>query len=361
MKWTHVLLAALLVGCGGASGTITIGAAGPWQAGYGAMNLRGIELAVEEINGRGGVRGRPLILRSEDDQGDGARAAAIADGFVGDPEVLAVVGHVNSGAMVAAARVYDGVLPAIATTATSPDITGISPWVFRVISSDSTNGITLARFANRLELQRVAILYENNSYGRGLADAFRRNFSGDILSIDPIAEDGSGIEPHISWYRQERPDLVFVAGTEESGIAIMREARRQRIDAAFLGGDGWSGVLGAGRDAEGVYVGQPFTTSDPRPEAQAFVQAFRERYRMEPDANAALAYDATMMLARAIERGGPNRRAIRDELAASRVRDMYAGVTGPIRFNGDGDPIGKAFVMTQIRNGTFVVAGDRQP
>ena len=63
---------------------------------------------------------------------------------------------------------------------------GISPWVFRMISSDSVNGLRIARFCRKLGRGRAAILYENDSYGRGLAEAFRRNFSGDVVSIDPI-------------------------------------------------------------------------------------------------------------------------------------------------------------------------------
>ena len=67
-------------------------------------------------------------------------------------------------------------------------LTGISPWAFRVIPSDSANGLTIAQFANKLGRKRAAVLYENNPYGRGLADNFRRSFAGQIISIDPISE-----------------------------------------------------------------------------------------------------------------------------------------------------------------------------
>ena len=135
------------------------------------MNRKGIELAVDEINALPERRGSPLKIIYRDDEGDGQKATRIAQEFVDSLDVLAVVGHVNSGAMVSAAQVYDGHLAAVATTATSPALTGISPWAFRVISSDSANGIDIARFATRLGLKRAAILYENNTYGRGLADA----------------------------------------------------------------------------------------------------------------------------------------------------------------------------------------------
>ena len=350
--------AALVVAtaCAGSDAPIQIGAAGPWNEAYGAMDRMGVELAVAEVNARGGVRGRLLEVVERDDDGQGTRAAEVAAEFVATPGIVAVVGHVNSGAMVAAAQVYDGELPAVATTATSPELTGISRWTFRVISSDSANGIALARFAGTLGRRRAAILYENDSYGRGLADAFQRAFAGEVVSVDPIPENEADLEPFVSYYAREKADIVFSAGTDVTGLALLREARRQGYAATFLGGDGWTGLVSDTLVAEGAYVGAPFTAEDPRPEAQTFVRAFRSKYGRVPDANAALAYDATKLVARAIAAVGPNRKRIRDWLADLDERNAFAGVTGTIRFQADGDPVGKSFVMTRISKGLLEVA-----
>jgi branched-chain amino acid transport system substrate-binding protein len=270
MPLRALLIAGLALACSGPTVEMTLGAAGPWNEGYGAMNKRGIDLAIDEINAAGGVRGRPLRLLARDDGADGAKAAAIALEFVQNPAISAVIGHVNSSTMVAAAKIYDGALPAVATTATSPDLSGISPWVFRVIASDSATGVELGQFARRLGHSRAAILYENDSYGRGLADAFRRSFDGTIVTLDPIASGEGNYEPYIAYLKTRDPGLVFVAGTEASGMAILREARRQGLVADFLGGDGWTGIVGEPA-AEGAYVGAPFTASDQRQEAQQFV------------------------------------------------------------------------------------------
>jgi branched-chain amino acid transport system substrate-binding protein len=353
-----VAVALLLVACTGGGDTYRLGAAGPWTEGYGAMNRRGIELALETINRQGGIRGRKLEIVMRDDEGSGEKAAGIAAEFVADPSIIAVVGHVNSGAMVAAAKVYDAGLPAVATTATSPDLTGISPWVFRVISSDSTNGQDLARFAASLGHRRAVILYENNPYGRGLTQSFERNFPGQVIATDPIGESGSqDFEPFVSYFKRVRPDVVFVAGTEQSGVALLREARRQGLESDFMGGDGWTGVVMDTVASEGAYVGAPFSAADPRPEAQEFVKAFRAKYGMTPDGNAALGYDATMLLAGAIDARGTSRQAIRDWLAALNAQSAHRGVTGPIRFGPNGDPVGKGFVMTQLQRGTLMVRG----
>src|SRR4051812_8818657 len=253
-----------LAACGhGVTGTVTFGAAGPWTQAYGLANKNGIQLAVDEINASPEWQGgRHLDIVFADDSGNGVRASAVAQQFVDSARIVAVVGHVNSGAMVSAAHVYDKHLAAVATTATSPSLTGISPWAFRVITSDSANGMRIAQFANKLGSKRAAVLFENNPYGRGLAENFQKSYSGEIVSIDPIAEGSDqAFEAYVSWYKRENPDLVFVAGTDASGLSFLKEARRQQLSANLVGGDGWQ-TLTPSNLAEGIYVGAPFSAQD---------------------------------------------------------------------------------------------------
>jgi branched-chain amino acid transport system substrate-binding protein len=354
----RLLLLVLLAACSrGASSSVTFGAAGPWKQAYGAMSRRGIELALEEINARPERQAHPLRIVFQDDDGDGQKASSIAQQFVDSTDISAVIGHVNSGAMVAAAQVYDGHLAAVATSATSPALTGISPWAFRVISSDSSNGIDIARFANRLGLKRAAILYENNTYGRGLSDSFRRGFAGEVISMDPIAEDGSqSFEPFVSFFKQRHPDVVFVAGTDASGLAFLKEVRRQQLAVDLIGGDGWSGLSVDTLRSQGVFAGVPFSAQDPRPDAQRFVTAFQAKFQMSPENNAALAYDATWLLYQATQKVGTDRAKIRDYLAGLTEETAFKGATGAIRFLPNGDPVGKSVVMTRIDHGVLRVA-----
>jgi len=204
-----------------------VGTAGPQSLGFGVQNQRGIDLAIDEINRAGGVHGHPLRLVVADDRGTGADAARVASGFVDNRDVLAVIGHVTSASEMSAARVYDhGKLAAVATTPSSPDLTGISPWVFRMITSDSANGVTLARFATALADSlhhpvRAAVLYHNDAYGRGLADAFLRTFRGVVINTDPIGNE-TNLEPYVAYFRDRRPDIVFVASDEELGLRFLR-------------------------------------------------------------------------------------------------------------------------------------------
>ncbi|HST06617.1 MAG TPA: ABC transporter substrate-binding protein [Gemmatimonadaceae bacterium] len=340
-----------------------IGAAGPWKQGYGLQNLQGVELAVEEINTTGGINGHPLRVVSRDDEGDGEKATKIAQDFVSTRAIAAVIGHVNSSGMLAAAPVYDaGELPAIATSATSPDLTGISSWVFRIISSDSLNGIALANFASKFGSRgpaSVSVLYENNTYGRGLADAFRRSFHGDILSLDPINADMTSAEPYVAYLKTRKPKIVFVAGRVASGLKILQEAKRQGFNPIFLGGDGWQGILTDTATSEGAYIGMSFTPEDPSQAARTFVAAFERKYHTTPDAHAALAYDATKLVAQALKAKGSDRRGVRDYLRSLNRETAYEGLTGPAFFEDTGDPVGIRFRVLRAHQGELTLAEAR--
>lgn len=350
-----LLAVSLAAACGEQRGPVVLGMAGPLEESRGVFSRRGAELAMREINASGGINGDSLFIRFADDRAEGSRAASVAQSFVDNDSILAVVGHVTSGAMLAAAGVYDGRLTALATAASSAALTGVSPWVFRVISSDAKNGEDLARFATRLGKKRVAILYENDAYGRGLADNFRRAFPDSVIGLDPIASDGAGAEIYVDWLAARRPDLVFVAGSERSGVRLLRAARQKQIAADFLGGDAWTAVANEPA-AEGALVGVPFTSLDPRPEVQTFANAFRTAYGVDPEAKAALAYDAVRLLADAVRAAGRDRARIRDWLASRTGTSTFNGVTATFAFDSTGDPVGQAVMMTRITRGRLTVA-----
>lgn len=334
-----------------------LGAAGPQTIAYGIENQHGIELAIDEINRAGGINGTPIHLLTRDDHANGSDAARVAGEFVANDKVIAVIGHAGSASEVAAAPVYgSGHLPAIATTASSPDISGISPWVFRMIASDSANGATLAHFASSLSNGlhrpvRVGVLYHNDAYGRGLADAFLHNFSGDVVSIDPIGAT-TNLEPYITYFKSHTPDIVFVASDEDLGIRVLRQARSENLVVKFLGGDGWQGVL-ADSASEGAFIGTPFTAQGAGAPTQKFVAAFRARYGVAPGAQAALAYDATRLVARALQSGATTRTAVRDYLRSLTSETAFARLSGPTWFSGT-DPVGTKFRVTRAHDGLML-------
>ena len=261
----------------------------------------------------------------------------------------------SSAAQLAAANVYDGHLVSVATTASSPWLTGVSPWVFRVISSDSTNGADFARFAETRGVRRAAVIYENTSYGRGLANAFRRQFKRGRWwrSSRSAATARRSFEPYAATSKRNTTDMVFAATTQDPAIALLKEVRRQRVPLTFLsiGGSSWSSAVADSALSEGIYLGTPFDTKIDRPQVQAFVQAFQAKFHRTPDGGAALAYDRPMLVVRAIRAVGTNRGKIREYLHDLTVQRAVEGVTGPVAFAATGDPTGRSFVFLKAHRG----------
>jgi branched-chain amino acid transport system substrate-binding protein len=327
--------------------------AAPLEQFIGSRTLRGAELAEGKLNAAGGIDGRAVELVALTDSASRRRAVTVADRLFSDPSVLAVVGHVNSGATLAAAPIYNRGLPAVSPVATSPEISDAGEWIFRVCSSDVVNAAGLAEFALRELGTRAAIIYANDPYGRGLRDGFGRAYragGGALVEQYPFIEgETTDFEAYLMGIRAARPDLVFIGGTDIGAAPVIRQARALGIDAPFVGGDGILGLAGQGPVFEGTYIGLLYHPDAPGGGDQVFVEAYQARYGEPPDHFAALAYDALMLLARAASEVGSDRARIRDYLEqVGRERDALLGVSGRIAFDENGDPIGKSFAIGRI-------------
>jgi len=197
--------------------------------------LRAAQLAVNQINANRGIRGRKVELRILDDSGNEDTAVRVAEQLYADPAVVAVVGHLTSGASLAAARVYGGgatPTPMISPSASSPDLSGISPYVFRVCPSDLQHGPQLARFAwQTLGARRAGIIYLNNDYGRGVRRTFAAEFArlgGTVLEADPYIPATPSFEPYFSRMRRWGADVLLLAAERPGAELALREMRTTR-------------------------------------------------------------------------------------------------------------------------------------
>lgn len=320
---------------------ILIATVGPYHTSTGMDNLRGVQMAVAEANERGGIRGRKIELVVENDSSNGERAVRIAEQIINDSRIVAVSGHMTSNAMIATAPLYDGRLPAVSSMATSPQLTDISPWVFRVTVSDSTLGADLARFALSKRWRRVAILYENDVWGRRLSRAFQlgqRRVGGVTVSADPIVTRGLPPETvdfgvYVRTYARIAPDVVMIiASNTEIGLRFLNKAKELDFQIPILGSDGLSPQrLASNPVADGVYIPSTFLAEEPDSVARDFRARFKARYGFEADMYSALGYDATLAILSAIRIGGPNRDLVRDALASSELATIR-GATGPVSF-----------------------------
>lgn len=358
--------AAVLASCNREQGgQVTFALSGPLKQDYGVSTQRGAELAAREINADNGINGQRLVLLAKDDEANQEKAIAIAAELVNDPKVVALAGPVNSGTTIAAAPIYNGeagsvkggALPQLATTATSPDVSRLGDWTYRIASSDSANAVALAATARQMA-PRVAVMYTNDDYGRGLAGSFRSALvaaGGQVAEYDPFSESTADFTPYLRRIQMRGVQMVFVAGLDSAAAVIIRQARALGLQARFIGGDGLVPLVGKGATFDGTMVGLLYHPAA-GDRARAFAQAYRQAYGADPDPFAAAAYDAVKLLAAAARANGATREGIQrylHTLGQDGGAPVFQGATGDIRFDAHGDPLQKGFAVGVISNGTI--------
>jgi len=232
------------------------------------------ELAAEEINAKGGVDGRPLELLIRDDFANPDSAVYIATDLK-SAGVAAVVGHLWSGTTIAAAPVYNGgddAVVAISPSSSAPAVSAAGPWTFRLCPSDLEHGAALARWIrNDLGLERGAVLYLNDEYGRGVRQTFATEFTrlrGTLVAIDPYLGDNPDVAVYLDRLaKQGGAQFLVVAGNRGDAEVIIREARRRNLNVPVLGADGLE-AADAGR-AYLVHVPPEFLRITEQPASQA--------------------------------------------------------------------------------------------
>ena len=371
-------LAALTVGACGRSGSpaaaraaraergtgdIVVGVAWPWAARKQVRYGEGLDMAVAEINSAGGVIGRRIVLRREDDRESVDEGELVAQRLANDPAVVAVIGHLQSYVSVPASAIYDlSGLIMIAPTATDPELTahGYSR-VFRATFTDTEVGRQMAEYAAGRGYKRIGIYYIRSDYGRNLANAFEERANDLGLSIplrqsyepsDPAGSDNFG--PVLRGWRDAGLDAIFLAGEVPSAARAIVAAREEGISVPIIGGDAMSSgelISVAGRAAEGTVVATAFHADEPRPEVRRFTTAFEKRYGAPPDAGSALGYDVMRLLAAAMERSGT---VLPDSVASAlhSLRD-WKGVTGSFTFDSVGNLVGRPIAKMVVHDGAF--------
>jgi branched-chain amino acid transport system substrate-binding protein len=308
-------------------------------ASFGISSREGTELAVEEINGAGGVLGgRQFRLLVEDDQSRTEEASNAVTKLITQDRVVAVLGEVASSRSLAAAPIAQKFqVPMITPASTNERVTQAGDFIFRVCFIDPFQGEVLAKFAyNDLKVRRVSILKDiKQDYSVGLTDSVMKHFTalgGQVLDPVSYSSGDSDFRAILTNVRSQKPDAIFNTGYYTEAAIIARQARELGMKMPILGGDGWVGdALTNGREAlNNTYISNHYSADTPDPIVQKFVGPYRAKFGREPDAIAALAYDAVKVLADALNRAQTTEGAkVRDALA---VTDL-PGVTGRLKMN----------------------------
>lgn len=356
-----LLCAATILGC--SAGAVAAKPPEPIAIGVGAVPgrpgydnvVRGVALAVERLNETGRLRFRVRVPTK-----GSISAVRVAEQLLADPDVLGVVGHPESGHSLETLPIYsDGehgganAVVMVSPTASSPQLTGISPWFFRVAPSDNDAARFVARWTlDSLGARRAAVIYRNDSYGRDwsstFADAFTKG-QGTIVSRDPYLADITEWEAYARLLAKLKPDVLLFPGDAGDAVQMLRALKTAGVSLTFVGGDGTEAMASAPEAQGAKFVAFFRADRATSPEGQSFVNRYRARFKTDPDMFAALSYDAALAIGKSVVGGARTRVAVRD--AIERIGNgsaMIDGVGGRIAFGRNHDAAGRTVVVTTI-------------
>jgi len=344
--------------------SVSVGAIFPLSgavAFYGNESRDGALLAIEEINAAGGLLGKKLVLLSEDDEGDAAKAVNALTKLTTRDKVSFVIGSSTSGptqAMSTLAQSNKVVL--VSPSATNINVTKAGDFIFRACFIDPFQGVVGADFAyGTLGSRRAAILYDAGAdYNAGLADSFRNQFKaigGQVVADEAYQTGDVDFNAQITRIKAGNPDVVYLPNYYNDVSLQAKQLRDQGITCALVGGDGWDSLTdNAGDEILNGFWSSGFASDTTDPKGVAFVKAFQSKYNRLASQFAALGYDAMMLVIDGIKAAGSfDPAAVKDAIA--KINGPY--VTGNIRYDSDRNPIKGAAILEIVKqNGKLVNA-----
>ena len=332
------------------------------EAAFGRSSHNGTVLAVEQINAAGGVLGKKLELRYEDNQSKDGETATAVKKLISRDKVVAILGEVASIRSLEAAPIcQQNKIPQISPSSTNPKVTQIGDYIFRVCFIDPFQGTVMANFATKtLKAKKVAVLTDvGSTYSVGLADYFKKGFianGGEIIAEQKFTKDDKDFKAQLTAVKSQNPDAIFVPGYYGQVTLIALQARELGMKIPLFGGDGWEAPEllqgpGAAAALEGCFYSTHFSPDQDAPMIKQFVADYQKKFGAIPDAMAALGYDSVLALVDAIKRANSTDGAkIRDALATLKDLD---GVTGKTTLDANRNAQ-KPAVIIEIKGGKFV-------
>jgi branched-chain amino acid transport system substrate-binding protein len=330
------------------------------EAAFGLSTQDGVQLAVNEINANGGIKGKRIRVVVADDHANPEEAAASAERLIAKDQAVILLGEVASTRSLAMAAVAEEKrVPMISHASTALKLTEGKAYVFRVCFTDSFQGYAMAKFAReRLKLGKVAVLEDARSdYSLGLAQAFAEHFArlgGSVVKEESYSSGDKDSRAQLLSIQTARPEAIYLPGYYADVRLISQQARSLGLRMPLLGGDGWSVEMlsQAGKALEGSYFTDHYSTQDPSPRIQRFVANFQAAYAgREPGSLAALGYDAMKLAANALARAkGLSGPELRDAIAETRE---FEGVTGTLTIDREHNA-SKPAVILKVMSGKAV-------
>ena len=360
------ILAMGLVGCASGESSdnggdeIVIGAIGPLSgaaATYGESVKNGAQIFLDKVNANGGINGKQVVLKFEDDEADPTKAINAYDKLINQDGVKLLLGAVTSGSANAVGpnATADGI-PTITPSGTETNLTTTGgEYVFRTCYIDSTQGKVIAKYATEnLKANTIAILYNKDSdYSIGIAEAAKEQFEangGKVVEYLSYNDGDKDFSAQLTNIKSSNPDVLVLPDYYSVVPVIADQARKIGITSQLMGGDGWDSpeLVKIGGDAvEGALFVNHYSPDDSDPEVQEFVNSYKEKFGQTPDAFAALSYSTLQLFEEAITNAGStDGEAVRDAIKNINVDT----ISGNIKFDENRNPQ-KSVSIIKIVNG----------
>lgn len=324
----------------------------------------GAEMAVTEINDKGGLLGMPVELIGHiNSEATLDVSVQLAESLILEDGVVALIGpNRSSHAAVVGPIAQKHRIPMVTTTATNPNVTQAGDFVFMASFTDSFQGAVMAQFAkNELGISNAALITRSGDlYTEGISEFFESNFTalgGNVVAHVFFDSTTPDYTQQLMQIADMLPDALFTAGFVQDIADITQQARVVPLlnaDGAptiFLGADSWDSTLlfnDENAEIEGSFFSGHFSPETDEPNARAFVETYESIYESTPTGGVAVSYDAVKLLIEAIERAGSlDPEMIRDELAAT---ENYVGATSISSYNENRHPTKSAVIFT-IKDG----------
>lgn len=342
---------------------VRIGASAPLtgpQAHLGKDNENGTRMAIDDANAKGIVIGGRKVrfeLISEDDQADPKTATIVAQKLV-DNKVSGVIGHMNSGTSIPAAKIYsDNGIVQISPSATAVAYTAQGfKTTFRVMANDAQQGRVLGEYATKnLAAKKIAVIDDRTAYGQGLADEFIKAAQANgaqIVAHEYTNDKAMDFTAVLTAVKGKKPDLLFYGGMDAQGGPMAKQLKALALNLKFMMGDGGytpEFVKLAGDASEGVYASLPGVTLDKMPGGKVFSDRFVAKYQ-PIQLYAPYCYDAVNVMIAAMQKAGSVEPA---KYLPALANISYDGVTAKIQFDEKGDLKGGAITVYQVQHGKW--------
>jgi ABC-type branched-subunit amino acid transport system substrate-binding protein len=343
---------------------VRIGVSGPLSganAFAGKDNENGVRLAIEELNAQKIQVGGNTIrfeLQSEDDGGDPKQGVTVAQKFA-DAKVKFVLGPYNSGVAIPASRVYNdnGIL--MSTVGTNPKITGSGyPTVFRIVASDTQVGGSVASYAAKeLKVKNVGVIDDRTAFGQGIAMEFKRQAQANGIKVaghEYTTDKATDFAAILTALKAKRVDAVFFGGYAPQAAPMARQMKALGLNVPLLGGDTLCSPemakLGGAAVGENVRCAQAGAIVAKQPGGPAFINAYKARFKRDPDVYAPSFYDQTKFIAQAMKTANSIDAA---KVGAAMHSISYQGVVGTYGYDPKGNLKKTTVTVYTFKNGAL--------